>query len=174
MQNLQILKASRADQTEILSILLDTQQWLWSQGINQWTLPFTADWIQESIENKEFFVGTIDNQIVAVFRLINTDEFIWSNHLGNAIYIHSLAINSRWRGQGIGDSILDWIESFALKSGQEYLRLDCMAENKKLCGFYEKAGFVKRGVKEIQNESSIYKAQLFEKLISPKSLDEPK
>ncbi|MFT5196293.1 MAG: hypothetical protein ACI9EW_002369 [Cellvibrionaceae bacterium] len=41
-----------------------------------------------------------------------------------------------------------------------------MADNLILCRYYEQAGFVKSSLKEVQNDGSVYKAQLFEKAVN--------
>ena len=163
MQELTFSIASLHHQAIILQILQETQKWLWDNGINQWTLPFEAKWIKQSIEKREFFIATLDDEIVAIFRLVDTDPFIWEDNSNEAIYIHSLAVLQQWRGQGIGDQILHWIEAYSKQHRYRFLRLDCMAENNRLCRFYEQFGFIKKGSKAIENEDSIYNAQLFEK-----------
>ena len=165
MHDLEISTASLHHQLNILQILQETQKWLWDKGIEQWTLPFEAQWIAQSIEENEFFISTIDNDIVAVFRLVDTDPFIWADNSNEAIYIHSLAVQQSWRGQGIGVQILSWIESYAMQYRYRYIRLDCMAENNWLCQFYEQAGFVRKASKEIFNDDSIYMAALYEKTL---------
>ena len=169
MHHLTFAIASQSHQSTILQILQETQKWLWDQGINQWTLPFEAEWIDESIKNQEFFIVNIQHETAAVFRLTNND-LMWGDTADNAIYIHSLSVQHGWRGHGIGKHILDWIEVYAAQNNRRYLRLDCMAYNSILCRYYQQAGFVKCGLIDIQNDESVYKAQLFEKAVYPPPL----
>jgi hypothetical protein len=78
MHDLTFSVASQSDQSTVLKILQETQTWLWEQGINQWTLPFEAYWINESIENQEFFIVTIQQETAAVSQLTGHDS-MWSD-----------------------------------------------------------------------------------------------
>ncbi|MEM7114100.1 MAG: GNAT family N-acetyltransferase [Chloroflexota bacterium] len=166
MKALKVSAASQEQQTEILQILQETQQWLRYRGINQWTLRFTAEWITESIAKGEFFCGQVDQDIIAVFRLTDNDSSMWGDRTNDAIYIHSLAVVRRWRGYGIGQYLLQWIEGYAAQAARRYLRLDCLADNLALCRYYEQAGFVSCKVKDIRYaDGSSYQARLFEKVV---------
>ena len=166
MPDLNISLANQSHQSIVLNILNETQQWLWSRGINQWTIPFSAEWIDQSIASAEFFIATIDNdqEPVAVFRLTDSDRSIWEEEAGHAYYIHSLAVRGAWRGQGLGTQLLDWIEAYAIKNERQSLRLDCLAENRALCRYYIGAGFIPLRKREIHyHDHPSYTAQLFEK-----------
>ena len=168
MNNLNISIATSSHQSIIFDILLEAQAWLRSRGINQWTLTFTSEWVYECLERQSFFVANIDDVTVAIFRLVNSDTFIWEDNSNEAIYIHSLAVKRGWQGHGIGILLLRWIEAYAAQTQKHYLRLDCMAENVVLCQYYEQAGFEACRIKKIQyDDSSYYDAQLFEKAVRP-------
>ena len=171
MPDLTIITASEAHQHIILEILQDTQKWLRAKGINQWTLPFTLDWVNECIQKQQFFVATIDDEIVGTVQLTKTDDSMWGETTKEAFYIHSLAVRRRWQGHQIGGRLLCWIEAFAIQNNRRYLRLDCMAENSTLCQYYEQLGFVSCCIKEILGGDTIYKAQLFEKAIQSHRLN---
>lgn len=155
--------APLSHQTIVLDILQEAQAWLWAQGINQWTLLFTSEWVQECLAREEFFIATVAHEAVAIVRLVDSDPFIWEDHSNEAIYIHSLAVRRGWQGRGIGNHLLQWVEMYASQNDYQFLRLDCMADNRSLCQYYEQAGFVVHGVKEFPSGDSIYKAQLYEK-----------
>lgn len=165
MDELTFSIATSSHQSAILDILNETQKWLWGKGLNQWTLPFEVEWIKQSIDAGEFFVVKIDQEIVAVFRLTETDS-MWEEHFERAIYIHSLAVRSSWHGHNIGLEIMKWIEAYATQNQKRCLRLDCMADNEILCRYYMAIGFVKRRIVKIENDDSVYKAQLFEKTLT--------
>ena len=64
---------------------------------------------------------------------------------GDALYVHGLVSSREPEGRGVGLLMLRWAEQVAANAGRPYLRLDCMANNPVLCGYYERAGFVYRG-----------------------------
>src|SRR5207245_1224968 len=57
-------------------------------------------------------------------------------------YVHKLAIKRSYGGKRLGLRMLQWAEGKARKEGKRYLRLDCLASNKTIRNYYEKAGFV--------------------------------
>lgn len=66
---------------------------------------------------------------------------------GGAGYLHRFAVR---RGQaGIGAALLDWIDGEVRRHGCDLLRLDCGADNLRLRGYYEAAGFEHHGDVEI-------------------------
>jgi GNAT superfamily N-acetyltransferase len=167
MHDLAFSMASQSHQSIIIEILEDARAWLKTKGINQWPFPFTSEWVNKCLDRQEFFLANVDHVTVAVFRLLNTDPFIWDENTEDAIYIHSLAVRRSWQGREIGSVLLRWVEDYAVQNHRPFLRLDCMAENSALCQYYEQAGFVACRMKEIQIREFLYKAQLFEKAVGP-------
>jgi len=165
MENGILVNQALDSNAETIYVLLEeNRQWLHGLGINQWILPFTKDWVEQSIARGEFFVAKRSQEVVGVFRLIHCDPVIWDEIIAeDGIYIHTLAIRRKDEGQGIGRSLLAWAEKYTKDQGRQYLRLDCMADNPRLCEYYRCAGFVSRGVKEIQFPNFLWKAELFEK-----------
>lgn len=163
MDNISIAIAKASQQPSITAILEENRAWLKSKGIQQWVLPFTSEWVDQRIERREFYIASIAEQAVGVFRLIESDPTIWENASTDAFYIHSLAVSKKWKGKAIGRSMLKWAEEYAVKNGRKYIRLDCMAENPVLCAYYERAGFISCGLKEIQYKHILWKARLYQK-----------
>jgi protein-tyrosine phosphatase len=64
---------------------------------------------------------------------------------GDALYVHGLVSSREPEGRGVGLRMLRWAEQVTANAGRPYLRLDCMARNPMLRGYYERAGFAYRG-----------------------------
>lgn len=64
---------------------------------------------------------------------------------GEALYVHGLVSSREPKGRGVGLLMLRWAERVAANAGRAYVRLDCMANNPALRGYYERAGFAYRG-----------------------------
>lgn len=73
---------------------------------------------------------------------------------GNGILVDYLAVNEKYRGQGIGSQTLDFLKSI---SENKYIIIECENENKaaddtdkqtrlRRISFYEKAGFKRSGI----------------------------
>jgi GNAT superfamily N-acetyltransferase len=150
------------DRPAIVGILEGAQRWLAAKGIGQWTLPFGAEWIDPKIAAGEFWVVRLRGEPVAVFRLLWSDPFFWGDQDdGSAAYVHTLAVRRDHAGQGNGSWVLGWIEGRARAEGRRVLRLDCIAENRALCAYNERAGFVALGSAEVGHATMT----LFEKSI---------
>jgi ribosomal protein S18 acetylase RimI-like enzyme len=64
----------------------------------------------------------------------------------DAGYVHRLAVRRAYAGRGMGRALLEWAAAQTAGSGRVWLRLDCMADNRRLCHYYESLGFVQRGI----------------------------
>ncbi|MGP4071761.1 GNAT family N-acetyltransferase [Piscibacillus sp. B03] len=71
--------------------------------------------------------------------MVGTSIFIWGEDSSNSLYLHRLAINPEYMNKGLGNSMLDWIYNNV--SEEDFLKLDCVADNIKLNDFYKKYGF---------------------------------
>jgi len=61
------------------------------------------------------------------------------------LYLHRLAVNRDYAGQGIGAAILSWAETGAACEGKSAIRLDCIGSNDKLNAFYSGFGYTFMG-----------------------------
>ena len=91
-----------------------------------------------------------------------SDERFWGERPPDAGYVHKLAIRPVYKGKNLGLQILKWAEENARAAGKKFLRLDCMAEDRKIRNYYEQAGFLFRGDKIDPR----FKASLYEKPLS--------
>jgi GNAT superfamily N-acetyltransferase len=161
VDKIQISQATLADTAAIAEVLEDAQQWLSSRGINQWKAPFSNKWIEQKVGDQEFYLVRCDRLFVAVLRLLWSDPEFWGDDATDAAYVHSLAVRQAWRGRGIGRLALHWAETQAKIHGKSFLRLDCTAENTKLCTYYRQFGFTSCGVRQVGE----WNVHLFQKSI---------
>jgi len=140
--------ATLADLDDVLDILLESARWLASRGINQWPVAgFPRDLIAEQISRGEVYVARRDRLAVGTFTLQWSDEQFWPGARDAAGYIHRIAVRREARGLGV--ELLKFAERITAESGRKILRLDCFAGNTALCGYYERAGFIRRADIEI-------------------------
>ncbi|MBW2962956.1 GNAT family N-acetyltransferase [Mesonia aestuariivivens] len=119
-------------------------------------------WVKEGIKNKEFFfIEDTEGLLIGVVRILQEDLRYWGKQKEKASYIHSLVVQEKYNGKGMGTKIIHEIEKKAHYANTSYLRLDADAKNPKLCKYYENLGFEKAGIKELQ--LSTY--QLYQKKI---------
>ena len=55
--------------------------------------------------------------------------------------VHRMAVNSNFRNQGVGISLLKFSEELALKNGISYLKTDTYSINDKMNSLFKKFGF---------------------------------
>lgn len=107
-------------------------------------------WVRQGVENGEFvFVYNQTNDLVGMFRLMNSDTLYWEQKgIDKGVrYVHSLVIADPYTGSGLGQEIMKRIITNLKSKEIKLLRLDCEASNSKLCAYYEAFGFQKTGEK---------------------------
>ena len=143
---LDLTPASPADLATIAAVLEDARRWLAGRAIAQWPRPFADASIAEKIAAGEFWVARLDGWPVAVVRLLWADPLFWGEReQGDAVYVHTLAVRRDHAGRGIGALVLRWAEGRARARRRRFLRLDYMADNRALVGYYEREGFALLG-----------------------------
>lgn len=63
--------------------------------------------------------------------------------------VASRAMSSSTPVAGVGAQLLDWAAEETIRQGRHFLRLDCVATNRRLRSYYEAAGFQARGDVEV-------------------------
>jgi GNAT superfamily N-acetyltransferase len=143
--------ATLADVDAILSIHADANERPRALGMDMWAwarTPAGKQIVARRIDEGSFYLGEHLGEPVAIIRIAYEDVEIWgeAGADGRAGYLHSLAVVRKLAGQQIGKMLLHWAEPCVAEAGKEFLRLDCMAENPKLCAYYQRAGFSDRGI----------------------------
>ncbi|MGP3957155.1 GNAT family N-acetyltransferase [Nonomuraea sp. 3N208] len=151
---LALRRAEPEDLPGVLTLLADTAEWLYAQGVRQWPRNgFGPERIEPLIEERVLFV--LDDELryldpdesappVATIALDDhADPEFWApgDDPGAALYIHKLAVARPWSGSGLGDALLDWASASAFAAGLPWLRLDCAKANPRLQSYYRGRGF---------------------------------
>ena len=137
------LRPAKIDDLEtILGILRAAQSWLAERHINQWNRPFNASWLAPRIDSGECWIAEQAGEPVGVCRLLWEDRLFWGERdRGESTYIHSLAVRRDRAGQQLGVHILAAVAHLARDRNRANLRLDCVASNARLIGYYRAQGF---------------------------------
>lgn len=136
---------------------LGDQAW----GNEGWTAQEVTDYMKESTA----YIVKKDGEVIGTVFMQWDDQLNWGEQPPVAGYMHRLAIKDDFRGQGIGQLIIDWCEDQVGKQDRTLLRLDCDARNAELCGYYESLGFKKVGQNEVL-EYGDYVAALYERPVA--------
>jgi len=142
--DIRIIGAQQGDLDRVLEILEEASRWLISKGLETQWLPSPAfrQTIRDNIDHGEVYVAKDVKETIGTITLQWSDKKFWGDVPPDAGYIHKLAIKRAHAGQRLGLRLLSWAEVKAREDGKSYLRLDCLASNKVIREYYEKAGFV--------------------------------
>ncbi len=144
---LQIRLAKDSETMQIVQLLKEAAAWLKSKEINQWSFLLAGGEdkeIERAILNKETYVAEYGENLVGTFTISSIqsewDFDLWGEIEGSSLYLHRLAVNTRYKGQGLGYEMIRWIEK-EFSEHFMYLRLDCVSNNPRLNQFYRESGF---------------------------------
>ena len=165
-KNLLMIERAQADDVEaVVRLFVDAAVWMKSRGIYQWTTsPKPRFWehVRQKIGEGEVFVVRGEHgRLLGHIRFDYEAGRIWPDDPADTAYVRGLVIANKMRGQGLGAEMLDWAQGYARQKGYWRLRLDCLAENDRLCQYYADYGFAFLG----EGYSGSYTAALFEMML---------
>lgn len=142
LAGISIERAVIDDAATFVEIHEEAARWLWEQDIRQWKPgAFQIEWLEKHIERGELYLAKANGIPVATVLLQWSDVDTWGERAPDAGYIHGLRVRRAYAGRGIGRAMLAWAEREIARAGRLYARLDCIAENPRLCAYYVDAGY---------------------------------
>lgn len=161
MNRRSVRMALMEDLAAVLKIRNDAVAYKLSCGDVAWgKSAWTESYARQRIELNELLVIQLDGTPVGMFSLFWEDLDYWGPQEPDAGYIHRLAVRNDFRRVGLGRYAIDWCANQVRAMRRNRLRLDCDANNEKLCAYYESLGFTRVGTKPV---SSDYVASLYER-----------
>ncbi|MGG0153436.1 GNAT family N-acetyltransferase [Bacillus mycoides] len=140
--------ASGEEIDSIITLLKEVARWLQDKEVDQWQYLLgeeaTAE-ILEAIKEKYTYVVMKEEEIVGTVT-VSPKQNDWDEHIfgkeevSDSLYIHRFVVKREYKGNGIGEWILQWIDE-NVQCDKEYLKLDCVGHNLTLNDFYKKNGF---------------------------------
>jgi GNAT superfamily N-acetyltransferase len=104
---------------------------------------FSASFLEQEIRNGRIYVARNQSAMVGTVSLYEIDDPVWDGDREPALYIHRLASLRAEAGRGAGAALIRWSRQQAATKNKRWLRVDCWADNRELCRFYERQGFEK-------------------------------
>ena len=143
-----IRKASLNDVDSIMDIIKSTVEEMKTYNNTQWdeSYPQAKDFIKD-IESEELYVEAEGKEIKG-FICINYiepkeyDDLNWVSN-SKAMVIHRMAVNPKFRQQGIATKLIKLAEQLALDNNVVYLKTDTYSINTKMNSLFKKCGFLK-------------------------------
>ncbi|WP_448162855.1 GNAT family N-acetyltransferase [Bacillus mobilis] len=140
--------ATENESDSIITLLKEVAEWLQHKEVDQWQYLLggeaTAE-ILEGIREKYTYVVMKEDAIVGTVTVSpkqnEWDERIFGKEeVSDSLYIHRFAVKRKYKGSGIGEWILRWVEE-NVQYEKEFLKLDCVGHNRTLNDFYKRNGF---------------------------------
>jgi ribosomal protein S18 acetylase RimI-like enzyme len=142
-----IRKSNSKDIETLVEILEEARKFKESLGDHVWGVaPFTTDEVKGMSNQGNLFTAYVDDSVAGCVMISWDDSRYWGEITGmdsQAGYIHRLSVGNKFRGQRIGEQIVEWSKQYIRDNDKKYVRLDCPSDNKDLCDYYEKLGFSK-------------------------------
>lgn len=145
MNTYEIRKVAEEETSAVIVLLKEVAAWLQKNDINQWGFLLDGgedEEIRQAIKDRATYVACKNDEFLATFTLYSKqsewDRHVWGQgENSEVLYLHRLAVRPDHMEKEIGKEILRWIDENLFKT----IRLDCVADNPKLCAYYEKNGF---------------------------------
>ena len=132
-----------------------------ARGItDQWDRDVAQDEIEELIHSGELYLALTqdEREVAGAFKLKGRDHH-WADD-GGALYVGAFAVNRKFKGQSIGQAMLNWAADEGRRRGKQTLRLDCMNENARLKQVYLDAGMEPRPQNPQYGWSALFERKL--------------
>ena len=112
-------------------------------GFIDWPERFSAEYLEEFIEADQLYCFEDGDTVTASVKLARSDRVkIWPDDSKDFLYVGKLATADAVRGQGyVQRIVLPSIEERATEMSKIGTRLNVLASNERLRGFYENLGF---------------------------------
>lgn len=164
LEGFTITRATSDEVDTAVAVEDSATSWLRSRGIEPGYPPRPLrDIIAERVARGEVYLAKRNGAPAGKIILLDDDDGVWHDEPGDALYVHGFMVHREFGGQGVGLAMLRWAEAVAARRGKPLLRLDCDGENPALCAYYERAGFTRRGDKQLPNRL----AARFERRVQP-------
>lgn len=147
-KQLTIIKATEAHAEDLHALFTAANAYKVNHGDTSWEPGFSKRGVDWMIGLGTTYVALTKDAASGDQEMVGTVDLKWEDEEGwdelernDAGYIGRLAVKDTAHGQNIGGQLIDWAEDQVRQNERQHLRLDCVANNKSLCGYYEKQGF---------------------------------
>ena len=93
-----------------------------------------------SKEKSDYYLVLFNNEIIGNFRVV-WDEKLVGIPTEKQLKLHRIYLDSKLQGQGIGKTLLSWLESTAKEKKYQTIWLDAMNHQTQAFEFYKKLGY---------------------------------
>jgi ribosomal protein S18 acetylase RimI-like enzyme len=139
--DIRITTTTRADLPQVLSLFDYAMSLQGGKGYKVWHAIDTRA-LEDDIQNGLQYKIVAEHEILCVFSVQYRDPFIWrEKDDDNAIYLHRIVIDQKFKGQRLFGSVLQWAVHEATRRRLKFMRMDTWADNQKIIDYYRTFGF---------------------------------
>jgi GNAT superfamily N-acetyltransferase len=141
--NILVRQATPDDADSVSGVLREAANWLESKGWPLWQLnELSPSGIASDVNAGQYYIAECDGKSAGVVRFQLEDPLFWPDVAeGQSAFIHRLAIQRQFAGQGVSGALLKWAVGKTKSLERDFLRLDCAADRSRLRAVYERFGF---------------------------------
>jgi GNAT superfamily N-acetyltransferase len=111
--------------------------------------------VQEVAEGRQWKL-LVGDAIACVWAITFDDPQIWGTRNADpAVYVHRIATNPTFRGQGFVAAIVQWTKDYARQQQKKFVRLDTVGENHGLIAHYTACGFTYLGLTALSDTAGL-------------------
>lgn len=112
--------------------------------------------LNEISESRHFSGFVSENVLAGFFSIAHADPFIWGDEeQGDAIYIHRMCVNPKFKGHNFAAKVLAWACGYATARKCRFVRMDTWAKTRSLVDYYVRCGFNYIGDKKLSDTSGL-------------------
>lgn len=144
-----IRPADKKDFDTIRNIMNQVQELhvTWRPDIYKPTEDFiTLSYVEEMIEKRALFVAEKDGEVVGVMSIMLRHVESPTQVTRDVIFVDSLAVDEKHRGQGIGHAFFDFLKKWKEEIGADGIELQVNARNEKAYQMYKDYGFTEKSI----------------------------
>jgi mannose-6-phosphate isomerase-like protein (cupin superfamily)/ribosomal protein S18 acetylase RimI-like enzyme len=103
---------------------------------------YDKEFVKADIQSGLLYKIVRGAEVLCIFSICLSDELIWRDkENGDAVYLHRIVLNQKFKGEKLFKQVLDWAVRFARERKLEYIRMDTWADNHKIISYYQSYGF---------------------------------
>lgn len=111
---------------------------------NETILPL--EMYEQAVKDKTFFVAEYEGHIAGILFIIYRHIESPNHVTRNTIFIDSMAVDEKYRGNGIGHAFFDFLKEIKTKNGYDGIELQVNAKNEAAYKMYTDYGFTNKSV----------------------------
>ena len=140
-EGIEISNTTRKDLPDILWLFEEAMRLQGKDGYIVWN-KIDKTGLENDIDNNLQFKMIKGNEVLCIFSVQYSDPFIWRDlDQNNAIYLHRIVVNPRFRGKKLFEKVLNWSVNLVRQKKLKYIRMDTWADNAKIIDYYKSFGF---------------------------------